>query len=73
MRDWSQTPHIRMSDPCHDCGTPMTPACRHWTAWTIPTGHRKHAGRGLCGLCIRRRRDAGTLDRDLVTAGGDHA
>ena len=70
MRDWTRTPHIRMGDPCHDCAAPLTPASRCWTPWTIPTGHRRHAGRGLCSACLSRRRRAGTLDADLVTVGG---
>lgn len=57
---------IRMGDPCHDCGIPMTPASRVWSAFTIPSGYRKHAGRGLCGRCIQRRRASGTLDQDLI-------
>lgn len=65
---WATEPHIRFGDPCHDCARPMAPASRSWSRWTLPAGVLKHAGRGLCGTCRRRRRAAGTLDLDVVEA-----
>lgn len=59
---WAHEPHIRVGDPCHDCGTPLVPASRRWWSWTIPPGHSKHAGLGLCGSCAGRRRRSGPLD-----------
>ena len=53
---WATEPHIRVGDPCHDCGTPMVPASRRWSAFTIPPGHRKHDGNALCRSCASRRR-----------------
>lgn len=52
---WAREPHIRFGDPCFDCGTPMTPASRRWSAFTIPKGYRKHAGNALCGSCRNKR------------------
>lgn len=70
MRDWSREPHIRLGDPCYDCGRPMTPASRTWSRYTVPPGYRKHAGHGLCSPCLHRRRDTGTLDLDLIAEAG---
>ena len=53
---WRHNPHIRMGDPCHDCGVPMVPASRYYGAITIPDGYKKHRGNGLCGACTYHRR-----------------
>lgn len=50
---WASEPHIRFGDPCFACGTPMTPASRRWSKFTIPDGYRKHAGNALCSSCAK--------------------
>ena len=50
---WATEPHIRFGDPCFACGTPMTPASRRWSKFTIPDGYRKHGGNALCSSCAK--------------------
>lgn len=63
---WAAEPHIRLGDPCHDCGCTLAPASRCWSSWTLPPGVRKHDGHGLCSSCAGRRRRAGTMHLDLT-------
>lgn len=65
---WAREPHIRVGDPCFNCGTPLVPASRRWFAWSIPPGYRKHAGLGLCGSCAHKFRAAGLNHADKVQA-----
>lgn len=51
---------------CHDCRVEIVPSGHQ----RMPEGARRHAGRGLCSTCHRRRSRAGTLGEVPLTTLG---
>lgn len=62
MSYWSHRPHIRLGDPCFWCGVPMVPASAEFVSFTMPAGHRRHGGLGLCQACYRKYKRGNLLE-----------